>query len=258
MSGGQGPSNGDRFAVVSRRVVFVAGSALMIGGILAILSGRVALGITLLVVTLIAAMLRGLYTVQRGRRALAEHERAQAPAGSARGPGAPAPVDQVVAALTGMNGDGLPYRIDAARTPDGVRVDVQWKQQELRWQTLFVRGSRAYAWRMEVDLDPSAGTYKFIEHSGQASVKAAAGPTGATAYGNWTWQKGKTSHGTSASFVEGADGQVTVTGPAGPRTSWEGAVMIKPGDAKVPVFTVLRDHGWRPRLDWFGARMFEK
>lgn len=54
------------------------------------------------------------------------------------------------------------------------------------------------------------------------------------------------------------DGQVTVTGPDGPRTSWEGAVMIKPADAKVPVFTVLRNNGWRPRRDWFGARLFEK
>lgn len=34
--------------------------------------------------------------------------------------------------------------------------------------------------------------------------------------------------------------------------------MIKPADAKVPVFTVLRNNGWRPRRDWFGARLFEK
>jgi hypothetical protein len=34
--------------------------------------------------------------------------------------------------------------------------------------------------------------------------------------------------------------------------------MIKPADAKVPVFTVLRNNGWRPRFDWFGARLFEK
>ena len=34
--------------------------------------------------------------------------------------------------------------------------------------------------------------------------------------------------------------------------------MIKPADAKVPVFTVLRNNGWRPRLDWGFLRMFEK
>lgn len=78
------------------------------------------------------------------------------------------------------------------------------------------------------------------------------------AYGDWTWRKGKTSGSRSATFVEGADGQVHVTGTGGTRTSWEGAVTIRPADAKIPVFTVLRNNGWRPRFDWFGARLFEK
>ncbi|SDU58643.1 hypothetical protein SAMN04488563_2961 [Jiangella alkaliphila] len=34
--------------------------------------------------------------------------------------------------------------------------------------------------------------------------------------------------------------------------------MIRPADAKIPVFTVLRNHDWRPCLDWFDARLFEK
>ena len=258
MSGGQGPSRDQQFAVISRRVVFVGGSALVIGGALAILNGQVVLGIALAAVAFLAVMGRGLMTVVRGQRALADRERAQVPDGPVRGPDAPAPVEDVVAALVGMNSDGLPYQITASRSPDGVRVDVQWKHEEMRWQTLFVRGSQAYAWRMEVDLDPATANYKFVEHSGTAAVRAAAGPLGATAYGNWTWKRGKTSNGTSATFVEGADGQVTVIGPVGPRTSWEGAVMIKPADAKVPVFTVLRNNGWRPRFDWAGARLFEK
>lgn len=247
-----------RFAVISRRVVFVVGSALFVAGVLAILNDQLALGIGLILVAALGVAWRGLLTVRRGRRALAARERAEVPDGPVRGADAPAPVEDVVAQLVGMNSDGLPYQIDAARGADGVRVTVQWKHEEMRWQTLFVRGSQAYAWRMEVDLDPSKATYKFVEHSGTAAVRAAAGPLGATAYGTWTWKKGKTSGGTSMTFVEGADGQVTVTGPAGPRTSWEGAVMIKPADAKVPVFTVLRNNGWRPRRDWFGARMFEK
>lgn len=179
-------------------------------------------------------------------------------AGPVRGVGAPVPVDDVVAALVVMNSDAPPYTIEAAPSADGVRVDVRWKHEELRWQTLFVRGSQAFAWRMEVDLDPSTATYRFVEHSGQASVRAAQGPLGAVAYGHWSWKKGKTSGGTPATFVEGADGQVRVTGPDGPRTSWEGAVMIKPAAAKVPVFTLLRHHGWRPRREWFGARLLEK
>jgi hypothetical protein len=258
MSGEQGPSRDQQVAVISRRIVFVVGIALVIGAILAFLNDQVALGIVLLVVTFLAVMGRGLMTVMRGSRALADRERAQVPDGAVRDPGAPAPVEDVVAQLVGMNSDGLPYQIDATRNAEGVRVDVQWKHEEMRWQTLFVRGSQAYAWHMEVDLDPATGHYKFVEHSGTAAVRAAAGPLGATAYGNWTWKKGKTSGGTSATFVEGADGQVTVTGPQGGRTSWEGAVMIKPADAKVPVFTVLRNNGWRPPRDWAGARLFEK
>ncbi len=258
MSGGQGSSTDQQFAVVSRRIVFVVGSIFFIGGILAILNDQLLLGIGLILVAALGVVWRGMWTYQRGQRALADRERAEVPDGAVREPGAPAPVEDVVAQLVGMNSDGLPYQIDATRSPDGVRVTVQWKHEEMRWQTLFVRGSQAFAWRMEVDLDPAKAQYKFVEHSGKASVRAAAGPMGATAYGSWTWQKGKTSGGTSASFVEGADGQVTVTGPAGPRTSWEGAVMIKPADAKVPVFTVLRNNGWRPPRDWSGARLFEK
>ncbi|MBB5791056.1 hypothetical protein [Jiangella mangrovi] len=253
-----GSSRDQRFAVISRRIVFVVGSVLLVAGVLAILADQVLLGIALIVVAALAVAWRGLWTVQRGRRALAGRDRAQVPDGPVRGAGAPAPVDDVVAALVGMNSDELPYTIDASPSADGVRVEVKWKHEEMRWQTLFVRGSQAYAWRMEVDLDPSKATYRFVEHSGTAAVRAAAGPLGAVAYGTWTWKKGKTTGGTSATFVEGADGQVRVTGPSGTRTSWEGAVMIKPADAKVPVFTVLRTNGWRPRRDWFGARLFEK
>lgn len=255
---GPGSARDQRIAVISRRVVFVVGLVLVAGAVLAFTNGQVGLGIALLVVTGLAVMGRGLMTVMHGRRALAHRDRAQVPDGPTRGADAPAPVEDVVAALVGMNSDGLPYQIDASRSPDGVRVNVRWKNEELRWQTLFVRGSQARAWRMDVDLDPSTGRYTFVEHSGTASVRAAAGPMGAAVHGTWTWQKGKTSGGTSATFVEGADGQVSVTGPGGPRTSWEGAVMIKPADAKVPVFTVLRNNGWRPRRDWFGARLFEK
>lgn len=258
MSGGQDASRDQRFAVISRRVVFVVGTVLFVGGVLAILNDQVLLSVVLVIVAAFAVAWRGWLTYRRGQRALAGRERAQVPDSPVRGPDAPAPVEDVVAALVGMNSDGLPYQIDAEHGPDGVRVEVQWKHEEMRWQTLFVRGSQVYAWRMEVTLDPSKGQYRFVEHSGQAAVRAAAGPLGAAAYGNWTWKKGKTSGGTSATFVEGADGQVTVTGPAGPRTSWDGAVAIKPADAKVPVFTVLRNHGWRPRSDWFGARLFEK
>lgn len=117
VSGGRGPSRDQRFAVISRRVVFVVGSALLVGGVLAILNDQVVLGIALAVVAFLAVVWRGLMTLRRRQRALADQARAQVP---------------------------------------------------------------------------------------------------------------------------------------------DGAVMIKPADAKVPVSTVLRNNGWRPRFDWFGARLFEK
>lgn len=247
-----------RFAVISRKVVFFAGIALMGGGVLAILNDRVVLGVVLIVVAGVLAFARGMWTLVRGFRAVAEREQAQLPDAPVVPPDNASPVDRVVADLVGMNNDGLPYLIEAVRNGDGVRVEVRWKVEEIRWQTLFVKGRTAYAWRMEVDLDPVKAQYRFTEHSGKADARAAYGPGGAVAHAGWTWQKGKTGGKTSTTIVEGADGQVTVTGPTGPRTSWEGVASIRPADAKVPVFTVLRNHGWRPPFDWFGARLFEK
>jgi len=247
-----------RFAVVSRRVVFVGGIALMAAGIASIVGGRVALGVTLLVGTWLLLLARGAWTVVRGLRAA---RAAQAPAvippAPVLAPGAASPVDRVVADLVRMNDDALPYLIAATPSPDGVQVEVRWKSEELRWATLFVRGKVAYAWRMELTLDPATSHYRFVEYSGSSSARAAVGPTGAFARADWSWRRGKTAMQRSASFAEGPDGAVVVSGSGASRSSWEGATQIAPGDAKRPVFTVLRQHGWRPGFDWFGARAFE-
>ena len=258
MSGGQGSSKDQRFAVISRRVVFVVGSVFFVGGVLAILNGRRGLGIALIVAPSLGVVWRGLWTVTaRPARA----RRAGPRAGARRpgpGPGAPAPVEDVVAALVGMNSDGLPYQIDATRSADGVRVDVKWKNEEMRWQTLFVRGSQAYAWRMEVDLDPAKAQYKFVEHSGKASVRAAAGPLGRNGLRQVDVAEGQDGGRHVGNLRRGRrrPGQSDRTG-RNPHLVG-GRRQIKPADAKVPVFTVLRNNGWRPRFDWFGARLFEK
>ncbi|RPF22918.1 hypothetical protein [Myceligenerans xiligouense] len=248
-----------RFAVVSRVVVLVLGFVLAAVAVGAFLTGNTAWGIVLLVVVGLLAFARGMWTMRRGMKAVASaREKAQVPEAAVASMAAPTPVDRVVADLLGMNSDGLPYLIEASRTAHGARVEVRWKVEEVRWQTLFVKGRQAYAWRMEVDLDPATGHYKFVEYSGSASVQAAISPGGGFVQGNWTWKRGKTAGQQSATFVEGADGQVTTRSSLGTRTSWEGGVVLKPADAKVPVFTVLRNNGWRPRFDWFGARLFEK
>ncbi|WP_407319008.1 hypothetical protein UQW22_01155 [Isoptericola halotolerans] len=258
MTGAPAPDRTARIAVLSRKVVFVVGLALIALGVLALLNDQLVLGIVLVVVAGVIVFARGMWTLRRGLRSVAERERADVPEAPVVAPGAASAVDRVVADLVGMNSDGLPYLIDARRTDDGVRVEVRWKVEEVRWQTLFVAGKVAHHWRMEIDLDPARTTYKFIEYSGKADARAAIGPGGVAADASWTWHRGKTSGQRNLTIVEGADGQVTVAGAGGPRTSWEGVASIRPSDAKVPVFTVLRNHGWRPRFDWFGARMVEK
>jgi hypothetical protein len=59
------PNPGNRFALISRRVVLVGRGACFIAGFIAILSGRVGLGVALLVVMALAVIWRGLYTVVR-------------------------------------------------------------------------------------------------------------------------------------------------------------------------------------------------
>ncbi|SKC47727.1 hypothetical protein [Krasilnikoviella flava] len=247
-----------QLAVVSRKVVFVACVVLMVGGALLIVDDRVALGIGLIVVAWLLALARGGWTLARTLRAGKDRQRAVVPAAPVMAPGAASAVDRVVADLVGMNDDGLPYLVTATPTAGGAQVEVRWKVEEMRWQTLFVKGKVAYAWRMEVDLDPATSKYRFTEYSGTADARAFVGPGGAGARASWSWHRGKTAFQRKMTVVEGADGQVTVAGSTGPRTSWEGVASIQPGDAKEPVFTVLRNHGWRPRFDWAGARLFEK
>lgn len=247
-----------RFAVVSRKLVFVAGAVLMVTGALLLTSGRTALGITLIVVAGLLVLARALWTLARGARVVAARKKAEVPDAPVVAPGTASPVERVVADLVGMNDDELPYLIEATPGPGSVQVEVRWKVEELRWQTLFVRGRVAYAWRMELTLDRARSQYRFVEYSGKADARSVLGPGGGYAGASWSWHRGKTSRQTSMTVVEGLDGQIMTVGSTTPRTSWEGVASIQPSDAKKPVFTVLRNHGWRPRFDWFGARMFEK
>jgi hypothetical protein len=247
-----------RFAVLSRKIVFVAAIALMVTGALLLSGGRTGPGITLIVVAALLALARALWTLVRGARVVAARQKAEVPDAPAVAAGTASPVERVVADLVGMNAEGLPYLIEATPGPGAVQVEVRWKVEELRWQTLFVRGRVAYAWRMELTLDRARSQYRFTEYSGKADAKAVIGPGGGYARASWNWHRGKTSHQTSMTVVEGSDGQIMTVGSTEPRTSWEGVASIHPSDAKKPIFTVLRQHGWRPRFDWFGARMFEK
>lgn len=240
------------------RTLFLGAAVGGVAGALVLSTGRTALGIACLVLAFCCGMgivvtaVVKIVAQQRGRTRAVVAERPVA------SPARPSSLDAVVGALAGINDEDLPYEVSAQRTERGARVVVRWKTEELRWQTLFSRGSRTYAWKMDVDLDPAHSRYRFVEYTASAARSTRVGPSGLQVDGGWNWQRGKTAGRIQVSGVMTADGEVTSTSNQGVRTSWEGAVSIRPGDAKVPVFTTLRNHGWRPRVDWWGARLFEK
>lgn len=260
MSVTSAPTGADRFAVISRRVIFFSAYVVIPLGVLAIVTGRVALGITIIALFFVVVVVRVVWMAKRGLKAQAERrEVAEVADVAVATPGSPSPVDQVVGELLALNSDRLPYLLEAQQGADGrVAVEVRWKSEEMRWQSLFVKGKVAYAWRMELDLDPARSRYAFVEYSGTADSRTVVGPGGASSRASWTWHRGKTAGRLNMSFAEGADGKVHVASSGETRSSWEGAVSIRPSDAKTPVLTLLRNHGWRPRFDWFGARLFEK
>jgi hypothetical protein len=78
MSTGQQPTQDQRLALLSRRIVFVAGIVLLVAGVLLIMNGQVGIGIALIVVAFLAVMGLVLFTVLRG---------GLAPVGQGRGRG---------------------------------------------------------------------------------------------------------------------------------------------------------------------------
>lgn len=122
-----GPSSGDdagesRFAVLSRRAVFVVACAAIAGAVWLIVNDRLVSGVVLIVAAGLVVLARGLWTLRRGTRALGRRGKARVPAPGGGTPEAPAAVERVVADLLGMNDDGLPYLVEASRTGSGVRL----------------------------------------------------------------------------------------------------------------------------------------
>ncbi|WP_353707073.1 hypothetical protein ABRQ22_13370 [Cellulosimicrobium sp. ES-005] len=240
------------------RTLFLGTAVGGVAGALLLSTGRTGPGIVCLVLafccgaSIVVTAVVKVAAQQRGRARVTVVERPVAT------PARPSSLDVVVGALAEINGEDLPYEVTAQRTERGARVVVRWKTEDLRWQTVFSHGSRTYAWKMDVDLDAAHSRYRFVEYSASRARTTRMGPGGSHVDGGWEWERGKTAGRIRMSGVMTADGEVTSTSNQGVRTSWEGAVSIRPADAKVPVFTTLRNHGWRPRADWWGARLFEK
>lgn len=239
------------------RIFYVATMASAAGGFLAVASGRVPLAIGLWVVTLACLGAIVGTAVSKARPQLAD--RAKAEVGDVvAGPDAPSPLPTVLAALEELNGPDIPFSVSAEPSSDGAVVTVRWRLEELRWKSLFTDGTFVYNWKMVVKLDASAARYGFLERQSQARYQQGVWPPQV----NWAWRGfwGKTASQRKVHIVmvPGGSVETSTQGMDGPRTDWVGAVSIRPADAKIPVLTTLRNHGWRPRVDWFGARLFER
>ncbi|QAY69960.1 hypothetical protein [Xylanimonas protaetiae] len=228
-----------------------------VGGTLAYLFGSTPAAFALWGLAVAGAVVVAVTGVRTGLAQAVRRPRATA-AGVIATPAAPAPLDAVLAALDDLNDPDLPFEIGAEPTPDGAVVTVRWRVEELRWKTLFTQGSYVTNWKMVVRLDAARARYRFLEYTSQARHEEGVWPPRA----DWDWKGtvGKTAGQMTLHVVMTPAGSVgtTTQGLDGPRTSWVGAVSIRPADAKVPVLTTLRNHGWRPRADWAGARLFER
>lgn len=237
------------------RILYVVTMGGALGGALAFLSGRTTLAIGLWAVAFLCFLAIVGTAVAKGLRQTGSRPRAEAGPVVA-GADAPASLDGVLGALNALNSPDLPYEVTAEPAPQGALVTVRWRIEELRWKSLFSRGERVYNWKMLVTLDAARAQYAFTEYQAEARHDAQVWPPQV----RWSWAafRGKTAGQVKLSVVMTSTGEVVTSSPQGPRTSWEGAVAIRPADAKEPVITTLRNHGWRPRLDWWGARLFER
>jgi len=154
----------------------------------------------------------------------------------------PTPPATVVAALDTLNNRGLPYCLEFSTSRRGFPViTVRWRIEEARWKTIFGAGAIKRTWMMRVTLR-HGGHYMFHETSAQVAWDASLARMSVTAQRSGFFGK-----------TFGAMGITKVWAPGYQQSS----AMVRPSDAKIPVFTILRAYGWRPRHDWWGSRMWE-
>ena len=154
----------------------------------------------------------------------------------------PAPTATVIAALEALNSRGLPYCLEFSTNRWGRPViTVRWRIEDDQWKTILGTGEVKRTWVMRVTLR-HGGHYTFHETSALVAWDASLAQMSVTAQRSWFVGK---------SF--GAMGLTKVWTP-GHRQSF---AMVRPSDAKIPVFAILRAYGWRPRHDWWGNRMWE-
>ncbi|WP_062130922.1 hypothetical protein [Demequina aestuarii] len=161
-----------------------------------------------------------------------------------------ASMEQVTDALVRLNELDLPYSVAVDGDVHKATVTVEWRTEELRWRTLLTRGRQVMRWRMLVKLDGETGRYTFTELASTSTLVGSGASASLT--GARSWSRAKSMGAGSVTKVWAA-GQVD--SPAG--TASSGSIRLVPADAKVPVFRILRAHGWRPKRDSAFWRQWE-
>ncbi|MFF3064795.1 hypothetical protein ACFVQ3_09565 [Oerskovia sp. NPDC057915] len=166
------------------------------------------------------------------------------------------PLDDVVAALLGLESDDLPYSASVEEWKHGAQVTLTWTGWEDRWRSLLGAGQTARSYRLVVRLDARRAVYRFTEISGRSRRSVAASPAGVHAETRWDGHRGKTFGARSGSVVVAQ--RVTSSGDRTYEVTHVAAVSASPSTIKVPVFSTLRALGWRPRVDNRFVRLFER
>ncbi|WP_029067890.1 hypothetical protein [Jonesia quinghaiensis] len=161
----------------------------------------------------------------------------------------PAPLDTVLQALLAINHKDLPYSVAVRKTRRGAKVSVGTRPEETRWTDALARGSSATSWQLVVTLRESNGTYHFGEFSTGKHVTQSA--TSLSMRWSWSWAVSLTGSFTPVSHIWSPK-DLTQHG-----VNHVEGVRVRPTDMKMPVFAILRAHGWRPRWNNRFSELFE-
>jgi hypothetical protein len=172
----------------------------------------------------------------------------------------PRDLDTAVSALLALNGDDKPYELTVDRGAGAsgpAVVTASWKVADVKWAGVLGGGRYEFAYRLEVTLDGTTGTYRFVEREASTQASAGASATGVHAHAEKKAFRGKTFGQHSSTVV--VSRRVKSTDKDGETTEghvWKNS--FKPTDVKEPVFDTLRGLGWRPPRDSWWSRVWER
>lgn len=174
---------------------------------------------------------------------------------------APLDASDAVAALLAINAEDKPYRLavepaDPAAPNTPVVVSARWKVADVRWKSALGGGSYRFDYWLEVFLDASSGTYRFVEHEASDKTSVGLSPAGLHAQKESSRFRGKTFGQRSSKVI--VSQKVTSADAGGEHEGAAWTTTFRPTDVKEPVFEALRGLGWRPPHDSWWSRVWER